>query len=254
MPPLSRSDPPVKAAGSSQVRWTPCARDWLIKLRLKDKGRVGGDDRWHRAITRSTTAGSATRKRSGPTAAAEIDWFKPWDKVFDPDARRLWPLVRRRASATPASTASTATPPSGRADQTAHHLRQPGHRHEAAHQLRASCCDEVQALAAVLTDLGVEKGDRVIIYMPMVPEAVVRHARLRAARRRAFRRLRRLRRAGARHPHRRRQAEARSSPPPAASSPAASSPTSRCSTRRSSCATHKPERCLILQREQQPAS
>ena len=32
---------------------------------------------------------------------------------------------------------------------------------------------EVQALALVLTDAGVGKGDRVVIYMPMVPEAVV---------------------------------------------------------------------------------
>lgn len=32
--------------------------------------------------------------------------------------------------------------------------------------------DEVQALAAVMREQGVEKGDRVIIYMPMVPEAV----------------------------------------------------------------------------------
>ena len=31
---------------------------------------------------------------------------------------------------------------------------------------------EVEALAAVLADLGVERGDRVVIYMPMVPEAV----------------------------------------------------------------------------------
>ncbi|HEY8442350.1 MAG TPA: propionyl-CoA synthetase, partial [Xanthobacteraceae bacterium] len=32
---------------------------------------------------------------------------------------------------------------------------------------------ETQVLAAVLRDLGVEKGDRVILYMPMVPEAVI---------------------------------------------------------------------------------
>src|SRR5690606_11588666 len=31
---------------------------------------------------------------------------------------------------------------------------------------------EIVALAAVLADQGVEKGDRVILYMPMVPEAV----------------------------------------------------------------------------------
>ncbi len=33
--------------------------------------------------------------------------------------------------------------------------------------------DEVAALAAVLRDLGVGKGDRVIIYMPMIPEAAI---------------------------------------------------------------------------------
>src|SRR5215475_13466244 len=31
---------------------------------------------------------------------------------------------------------------------------------------------EVQILGAILRDLGVEQGDRVVIYMPMVPEAV----------------------------------------------------------------------------------
>ena len=41
-------------------------------------------------------------------AAEDIDWFKRWDKVFDPDAGRLWPLVHRRASATPPTIASTA--------------------------------------------------------------------------------------------------------------------------------------------------
>ena len=34
------------------------------------------------------------------------------------------------------------------------------------------CCKEVQTLAAVMADFGVAKGDRVILYMPMVPEAV----------------------------------------------------------------------------------
>ena len=31
----------------------------------------------------------------------------------------------------------------------------------------------MQALAAVLQDLGVEKGDRVILYLPMIPEAAI---------------------------------------------------------------------------------
>ena len=32
---------------------------------------------------------------------------------------------------------------------------------------------ETKALAAILRCLGIEKGDRVVIYMPMVPEAVI---------------------------------------------------------------------------------
>ena len=37
----------------------------------------------------------------------------------------------------------------------------------------AQLLDEVKTLAAVMQDFGVVKGDRVIVYMPMVPEAVV---------------------------------------------------------------------------------
>src|SRR6202011_2660947 len=37
----------------------------------------------------------------------------------------------------------------------------------------AEMLKEVQALAAVMADFGVAKGDRVILYMPMVPEAMV---------------------------------------------------------------------------------
>uniref|UniRef100_UPI0038F6500F AMP-binding protein n=1 Tax=Streptomyces niveiscabiei TaxID=164115 RepID=UPI0038F6500F len=35
----------------------------------------------------------------------------------------------------------------------------------------AQMLDEVSTLAAVLQDQGVGKGDRVILYMPMIPEA-----------------------------------------------------------------------------------
>ena len=36
----------------------------------------------------------------------------------------------------------------------------------------AELTDEVKRLANVLTDLGVERGDRVAIYLPMIPEAI----------------------------------------------------------------------------------
>src|SRR5437773_11795823 len=37
----------------------------------------------------------------------------------------------------------------------------------------AQLLDEVATLAAALEDLGVRRGDRVILYMPMVPEALI---------------------------------------------------------------------------------
>ena len=40
--------------------------------------------------------------------------------------------------------------------------------------------DEVARFAGVLAAQGVAKGDRVIVYMPMVPEAVMSHAGVRA--------------------------------------------------------------------------
>ena len=37
----------------------------------------------------------------------------------------------------------------------------------------AELLDEVKALAAILRDFGIQQGDRVILYMPMVPEALI---------------------------------------------------------------------------------
>ena len=66
---------------------------------------------------------------------------------------------------------------------------------------------EVRTLAAIMQDFGVAKGDRVILYMPMVPEAVVAMlacARIGAVHSRGVRRLCRQR---TRHADRGRQAE-----------------------------------------------
>jgi acetyl-CoA synthetase len=52
--------------------------------------------------------------------------------------------------------------------------------------------EEVCKLANVHEARGVQKGDRVCIYMPMIPEAACRDAGLHAHRRRALHRLRRL--------------------------------------------------------------
>jgi propionyl-CoA synthetase len=102
-------------------------------------------------------------------AAQDIDWVKPWDKVFDPDAgvygrwfagaecNTCWNCVDRQIAG-------------GRADQVAliHDSAITGMQAKFTY---AEVKREVVALASVLKNQGVRKGDVVIIYMPMVPEA-----------------------------------------------------------------------------------
>jgi propionyl-CoA synthetase len=104
-------------------------------------------------------------------AAAEVHWFKTWDEVLD-DSRA--PLYRwfRGAVTNTCYNALDVHVDNGRADQAAliydsaltNTVRKFTYR-----QLR----DQVALFAGALRRLGVEKGDRVLIYMPMVPEAVI---------------------------------------------------------------------------------
>ena len=104
-------------------------------------------------------------------AAREIDWIEPPKKIFDPEAgvygrwfvdgkcNTCWNAVDRHVMA-------------GRADQPAIIYDSPlaGTKRTISYGLLWT---ETQVLAAILRDFGVGKGDRVIIYMPMVPEAVI---------------------------------------------------------------------------------
>ena len=109
----------------------------------------------------------------------EIDWIEPAKKVFDPAMglygrwfvggvlNTCYNALDRHVEARPRRTA--------RAD-----LRQPGRRHDRTLHL-SEMLDEVARSPPCWPTSASAKGDRVIIYMPMVPEAVDRHARLRAA-------------------------------------------------------------------------
>jgi propionyl-CoA synthetase len=102
--------------------------------------------------------------------ADAIDWIKPWDTVFDPQAgvygrwfvgatcNTCWNCVDRHVAV-------------NRADQIALIYDSPitGTQQKFTY---AEMKREVVALASALKNQGVRKGDRVIIYMPMVPEAV----------------------------------------------------------------------------------
>ncbi len=103
--------------------------------------------------------------------ATAIDWYKPADKVFDPDAgvhghwfvgaqcNTCYNCLDRQIEA-------------GRGEQAAIIYDSPitGAKRTISYD---ELLEEVSTFAAGLVDLGVGKGDRVIIYMPMVPEAAI---------------------------------------------------------------------------------
>ena len=103
-------------------------------------------------------------------AAQAIDWIKPWDQVFDrvggldrwfvgARCNTCWNCLDRHVKG-------------GRAGQPALIHDSPITGTTATFTYR-ELLGEVGACAAVLRDLGVDKGDRVVIYMPMVPQAVI---------------------------------------------------------------------------------
>ncbi|MCV0394190.1 MAG: propionyl-CoA synthetase [Rhizobiaceae bacterium] len=102
-------------------------------------------------------------------AAREIDWFRPWDKVFHAEGA-VYGQWFTGAETNMCFNCIDRHVKGGRGEQTALIYDSPitGRQKKFTY---AEALAEVTALAAVLTDLGVAKGDRVIIYMPMVPEA-----------------------------------------------------------------------------------
>ncbi|HPG04745.1 MAG TPA: AMP-binding protein, partial [Rhodoblastus sp.] len=103
-------------------------------------------------------------------AAKQIDWIKPPSKIFDRQAGvygRWFP----DATCNTCHNALDRHVKGGRADQTALVYDSPVTGQKKTYTY-AEALDEVATLAGVLTNLGVAKGDRVIVYMPMIPEAV----------------------------------------------------------------------------------
>ena len=103
-------------------------------------------------------------------AAREIDWFRPFDQVFDPsqgvygrwfpggETNTCFNCLDRQVAR-------------GLGDQTALIYDSPV-TGTIEHWTYRATLDEVVALSSVYQDLGVAKGDRIIIYMPMIPQAV----------------------------------------------------------------------------------
>ena len=102
-------------------------------------------------------------------AAKQVEWSKPYDKVFDPDLGNhgQWFVGGECNNCHNAVDRHIAA---GRGDQLAIIYDSPITDSQKKFTYN-QVLEEVSAMAAVLADNGVEKGDRVIIYMPMVPEA-----------------------------------------------------------------------------------
>ena len=103
-------------------------------------------------------------------AASAIDWFRPWDAVLSrrdgldrwfagAECNTAWNCLDRHVAA-------------GHGERIALIYDSAVTGVKRTYNYRA-LLEEVETFAAVLADLGVVKGDRVLIYMPMVPEVVV---------------------------------------------------------------------------------
>ncbi len=104
-------------------------------------------------------------------AAEAIDWDQPWDKVLD-DSKA--PLYRWFCGAklNTCYNALDRHVKNGRAEQAALIYDSPVTETKKTYSYQ-ELLDEVSRLAGVLVALGVTKGDRVLIYMPMIPQGVM---------------------------------------------------------------------------------
>jgi Acyl-coenzyme A synthetases/AMP-(fatty) acid ligases len=104
-------------------------------------------------------------------AAQEITWYRTWDKVLD-DSRKPFYRWFSGAEVNTCYNAVDRHVEAGRGAQAAVIYDSPV-TNTARTITYAELKDQVSRFAGALKGLGVEKGDRVIVYMPMVPEAVV---------------------------------------------------------------------------------
>ena len=104
-------------------------------------------------------------------AAEAIHWYRKWDKVLD-DSKKPFYRWFAGGEMNTCYNALDRHVEGGRADQTALIYDSPVTKQIQRFTYR-ELLDQVSRFAGVLKDLGVVKGDTVIIYMPMIPQAAV---------------------------------------------------------------------------------
>ena len=117
------------------------------------------------------TSGAPIRKRFGQRPPKRSPGHAAPERIFDPEAGvygRWFPDARVNAC----YNAIDRHVEGGRADQPALHYDSPvtGTKRTLTYR---DLLEETATLGAVLQDFGVEAGDRVLIYMPMIPESIV---------------------------------------------------------------------------------
>jgi acetyl-CoA synthetase len=102
-------------------------------------------------------------------AADLLDWFQPWDTILEWELPFAKWFVGGKLNVS--HNCLDRHVAAGRGDKVAYHWEgEPGDTRSLTY---AELLDEVQRFANVLKGLGVAKGDRVAIYMPMIPELPV---------------------------------------------------------------------------------
>ncbi|MEW6116305.1 MAG: propionyl-CoA synthetase [Nitrospirota bacterium] len=104
-------------------------------------------------------------------AAEALSWYRKWDKVLDNTNPPFYRWFAGGEMNTCYNTLDRHVE-GGRADQVALIYDSPVTNQVQKFTYR-ELRDRVARFAGVLKGLGVEKGDRIVIYMPMIPEAVV---------------------------------------------------------------------------------
>src|SRR5579883_2705405 len=156
----------MRAAQQKMAQEKPAAREVQMSIASASEPHTG-KSRYHEVYER------AQRDPAGfwAEAAADIDWYEPATKVFDP-AMGVYGRWFVGAVCNTCFNAVDRQVARGRGAQSAIIYDSPvtGAKRAISY---AELLAEVGALAAILRDFGVRKGDRVILYMPMVPEAVI---------------------------------------------------------------------------------
>ena len=117
------------------------------------------------------TSGAPIRKPFGPRPPARYSWTRAPERIFDADAGvygHWFPDARLNAC----YNALDRHVEGGRGDQPALFFDSPvtGTKRTISYR---DLLEETATLGAVLQDFGVEAGDRVLIYMPMIPKSLV---------------------------------------------------------------------------------